>query len=121
MYAKPGPHRWLALALSGLAAGLFDACFNIGSALGLAILSTVAVSRTDDLLSAAKPVEPLHAVTECFQSALVVAAWFAVLGGLLALLLFHHGCKHRGPRDPRRPSPRSWWMKASPRDPVAAL
>jgi len=103
MYAKPGPHRWLALALalSGLAAGLFDACFNIGSALGLAILSTVAVSRTDDLLSAAKPVEPLHAVTEGFQSALVVAAWFAVLGGLLALLLFHH--RWQAPRTARPP------------------
>lgn len=83
---------------SGLAAGLFDACFNIGSGLGLAILSTVAVSRTAELLARdGQPVEPLRAMTEGFQSAFVVAVGFAVLGGLLALLLF----RRQAPRTAR--------------------
>jgi EmrB/QacA subfamily drug resistance transporter len=78
---------------SGLAAGLVDSSFNIGSALGIAVLSTVAVTRTDDLLGGAnQSIEPALAMTEGFQTAFLVAAAIAALGALLALLLF-------GPRD----------------------
>jgi EmrB/QacA subfamily drug resistance transporter len=66
---------------SGLAAGLADSSFNIGSALGIAILSTVAVAR-------AGPGAGLHAMTEGFQAAFAVAVGIATLGALLALLLF---------------------------------
>src|SRR4029434_1467527 len=36
---------------SGLAAGLSNTSFQIGAALGVAIVTTVAVSRTDDFLA----------------------------------------------------------------------
>jgi MFS family permease len=65
---------------SGLAAGLADSSFNIGSALGIAILSTVAVSR-------AGPGAGLPAMTEGFQAAFAAAAGIGGLGAVLALLL----------------------------------
>jgi hypothetical protein len=38
---------------SGLAAGPVDSSFNIGGALGIAVLSTVAISQADDALAGA--------------------------------------------------------------------
>jgi EmrB/QacA subfamily drug resistance transporter len=74
---------------SGLAAGLVDSSFNIGSALGIAVLSSVAVARTDDLLGGTgQPVDPALAMTEGFQAAFLVAAGIAALGAVLALVLF---------------------------------
>jgi Na+/melibiose symporter-like transporter len=40
---------------SGLAAGLVDSSFTIGSALGIALMSTVAVARTENLLAGPDP------------------------------------------------------------------
>ena len=54
---------------SGLASGLSNTAFQIGAALGVAIVSTVAVSRTDDYLAANADAIPLVALTEGFQSA----------------------------------------------------
>lgn len=74
---------------SGLAAGLVDSSFNVGGALGIAVLSSVAVSRTEDVLAGAgRGTEPSLAMTEGFQSAFLVAVGIAALGGLLAWLLF---------------------------------
>jgi drug/metabolite transporter (DMT)-like permease len=74
---------------SGLAAGLVDSSFNIGSALGIAILTTVALARTDDVLASAnQPVDPAFATTEGFQSAFLVAGGIALLGVVCALSLF---------------------------------
>jgi MFS family permease len=73
---------------SGLTAGLVDTSFNIGSALGIAILSTVAVSRAHDVPRGAGREAGLRAMTEGFQTAFAVAAGIAALGALLALLLF---------------------------------
>jgi EmrB/QacA subfamily drug resistance transporter len=70
---------------SGLAAGLVDSSFNIGGALGLAILSTVAVARTDAVAGGASP--GVQAMTEGFQAAFLVAVGFGLLG-LLAALAF---------------------------------
>jgi MFS family permease len=72
---------------SGLAAGLADSSFNIGSALGIAILFTVAVSRAHDVPPSAGREAQLRAMTEGFQAAFAVAAGVAGLGALLALLL----------------------------------
>jgi EmrB/QacA subfamily drug resistance transporter len=66
---------------SGLAAGLVDSSFNIGGALGIAVLSTVAVSR-------AEGENELLALTEGFQAAFAVAVGIAALGVVLALTLF---------------------------------
>ena len=70
------------------AAGLVDSLFNIGGALGIAILSTVAVSRADDALSGVGREAELRATTEGFQAAFAVAAGLAAIGALLAVLLF---------------------------------
>ncbi|MGH2982783.1 MAG: MFS transporter [Solirubrobacterales bacterium] len=76
---------------SGLAAGLVDSSFNIGSALGIAVLSTVAVSRTDHVLASAElPVDSALALTEGFQSAFLAGFGIAALGAVLVLLLFRH-------------------------------
>jgi len=71
---------------SGLAAGIADTCFTIGGALGLAVLSTVAASRSAHLLSTGT-VDPLTALTGGFQTALVVAVGLAVVGLVAALTL----------------------------------
>jgi EmrB/QacA subfamily drug resistance transporter len=74
---------------SGLAAGLVDSSFNIGSALGIAALTTAAVTRSDDLIGGGDPsVDPAAAMTEGFQTAFLVAFGIAVLGALVVVLLF---------------------------------
>jgi MFS family permease len=72
---------------SGLAAGLVDSSFNIGGALGIAILSTVAASSADVVSGVGHEAE-LRAMTEGFQTAFAVAVGVAALGALLAVLLF---------------------------------
>lgn len=73
---------------SGLAAGIVDTSFHIGGALGIAIATSVAVSVTSDVTSAGgAQADPLHALTEGFQSAFLVAAVFAGIG-LIASLIF---------------------------------
>jgi MFS family permease len=73
---------------SGLAAGLVDSSFNIGSALGIAVLSTVAVAHSGEVLAGGgTPAETALAMTEGFQTAFLVALAIAVLGALLAMVL----------------------------------
>jgi EmrB/QacA subfamily drug resistance transporter len=78
---------------SGLAAGLVDSSFNIGSALGIAVLSSVAIARTEDALASGR-IDPLFAMTEGFQTAFLVALGIAVLGALLAVGLLRR--EHEG-------------------------
>jgi MFS family permease len=70
---------------AGLASGLINTSQQIGGALGLAVLSTIAISRTDELTAAGPPTP--GALTEGFQSAFTAGAGFAVLGIVLGLLL----------------------------------
>lgn len=65
---------------SGAASGVNNAAFHIGGALGIAILSTVAVSS-------ASGANPAAAATTGFQAAYAVAIVFAGLGILAALVL----------------------------------
>jgi hypothetical protein len=65
---------------SGLASGLSNTAFQIGAALGVAIVTTVAVTRTDDYLAAHAHASPLVALTEGFQSAFAVVAILAGVG-----------------------------------------
>ena len=70
---------------AGLAAGLLNTSLQLGGALGLAILSAVATTRTHALLQAGR-VSQAEAVTEGFRRALEVGAGFAFAAGLVALL-----------------------------------
>jgi EmrB/QacA subfamily drug resistance transporter len=72
---------------SGLASGLSNTSFQIGAALGVAVVTTVAVSRTDDYLAANADANPLAALAEGFQSAFLAVAILAAIGVALALLL----------------------------------
>jgi hypothetical protein len=72
---------------SGLASGLSNTALQIGTALGVAIVSTVAVSRSADYLAAHQGANPLVAATEGYQSAFVACAVLAGVGLALALLL----------------------------------
>jgi EmrB/QacA subfamily drug resistance transporter len=68
---------------AGLASGLSNTAFQLGGALGVAIVSTVAVSRSEGYEAA----NPLVGLTEGFQSAFVACVVLAAMGAVLALLL----------------------------------
>ena len=73
----------------GLASGLINTSQQIGGALGLAILATVANSRTDDVLAAAggDPRALPDALVEGSQSTFLGAALIAAIGLVLTLVL----------------------------------
>jgi EmrB/QacA subfamily drug resistance transporter len=79
---------------AGLASGLINTSQQLGGALGLAVLATVANSRTSNVMAGGGSTLK-HALTLGFQSAFLTGAGFAVLGFVLAMVLI------RG-RDSRR-------------------
>jgi EmrB/QacA subfamily drug resistance transporter len=70
---------------AGLASGLINTSQQIGGALGLAVLSTIAISRTEDLAPTGAP--SADALTEGFQAAFLGGAGIALLGFVLTLVL----------------------------------
>jgi hypothetical protein len=68
---------------AGLASGLSNTSFQVGAALGTAVVSTVAVSRTTDVLAAGGG--EVIALTEGFQSGFAACIWLACAGVLVAL------------------------------------
>ena len=91
---------------SGLASGLSNTAFQMGNAFGTAIVATIAVARTDDILAADPGTNPLVALTDGFQAAFLACAVLAGIGALVALLLLGR---------PREASPRRLEPAPAPR------
>ena len=69
---------------AGLAAGLLNTGQQLGGALGLAILSALAITRTTSLLDAGHGVA--QAATAGYQRALLAGACFVLAAGVIALV-----------------------------------
>jgi EmrB/QacA subfamily drug resistance transporter len=70
---------------SGLASGLINTSQQVGGALGLAVLSSLATTHTKDLLGSGSGLK--HALTDGFQVAFLGGAAIAALGFVLTLVL----------------------------------
>ncbi len=91
---------------AGLAAALLNASQQLGGALGLAIFTAIATSRTNDLL--ASQVAPAEALTSGFQRALVASSLFLLAAALVALRVANtRGDEHQPDTDaePERERP----------------
>jgi sugar phosphate permease len=71
---------------AGLASGLVNTAQQVGGALGLAILATVANSRTKDLLHGGQH-DLAFALTRGFERAFLVGTGFALIGALLTIVM----------------------------------
>ena len=74
---------------AGLASGIVNTSFMMGGALGLAILASVAASRTSHLLSAGSP--RLAALVGGYRIAFIIGTAFAVLAAGLAAQILRAG------------------------------
>jgi EmrB/QacA subfamily drug resistance transporter len=88
---------------SGLASGLSNTAFQIGAALGVAIVTTVAVTRSEDYLAANDGANPLVVLNEGFQSAFWACVALAGLGVAISLLLL--GRPRRAPQEQLEAAP----------------
>jgi EmrB/QacA subfamily drug resistance transporter len=85
---------------AGLAAALLNASQQVGGALGLAIFTGIATSRTDDLLAGSASVS--DALTSGFQRSLLVSSFFVLAAAIIAL----RTSNTRGETDQPTPEPR---------------
>jgi predicted MFS family arabinose efflux permease len=76
---------------AGLASGLFNTAQQVGGALGLAVLSTLAADKTSSVLAglgrAPSRAEQANALLDGFQVAFVAAALLVAVGALLLMVL----------------------------------
>lgn len=79
---------------AGSAAGLLSASYQVGSALGLAVITTIATGRVGDLLGGGA--DATAAQTAGFERGLEIAAGLAVANVVIALLLARRPAPARG-------------------------
>lgn len=76
----------------GLASCLLNSAAQVGTALGIAVLFTLAAARTDGLAGSGMPLP--EALVEGYRWAFFVAAGVAVLGAVMALALIRDSAKY---------------------------
>jgi EmrB/QacA subfamily drug resistance transporter len=74
---------------SGLASGVVNTSFMMGGALGLAVLASLAASRTETLEASGHA--PLEALNGGYHAALLVGALFALAGAVVAAVFLRTG------------------------------
>jgi EmrB/QacA subfamily drug resistance transporter len=94
--------------VAGLAGGMVETAREVGGALGTAVVATIAVARTSDLLDAGEG--PDIALAGGFQRGMLVAAGFAVASALASALLLRPAERAAaagatGPPTPPAPDP----------------
>jgi predicted MFS family arabinose efflux permease len=71
---------------SGLASALLNTSQQVGGAVGLGLLATIAASRTNSVLAVSSPPSLNHALVQGFDLAFLVAAGIAAAGAVVAFL-----------------------------------
>ncbi len=74
---------------SGLASGVVNTSFMMGGALGLAVLASLAASRTESLEASGS--DPVAALNGGYHAALLVGALFAVVAAGVAAVFLRAG------------------------------
>jgi EmrB/QacA subfamily drug resistance transporter len=88
---------------SGLASGVVNTAFMMGGALGLAVLASVAASRTDSLTASGEG--HLEALTGGYHLAFLVGALFAIGAAVIGLTFFRTSGALAGAHDGPAPVP----------------